>query len=279
MNPTVYSVTELQEAYQLLSRQEARVLAGGTDLMVLYNSGTQLPKALLDIWGLNELRAIRDEGPHLRIGALCTYTQLINHELIQQHAPTLIDAARTIGAIQIQNRGTLGGNIVNGSPAGDSLPVLAAFNAELELGSARGTRQVPFNEFYTGYRQTLLAADELLLNIVLPKQLTNEKAAFYKVGTRAAQAISKVVMSVRAQISEEQQIENIAIALGSVAPTVIRARVTEQSLIGQTIDSQLLEKARQSLASEVTPIDDIRSTEQYRRVVSGNLIAKFLRDK
>jgi CO/xanthine dehydrogenase FAD-binding subunit len=278
MNTTVYSVKELQEAYQILSTQEARVLAGGTDLMVLYNSGIKMPKAVLDIWGLDELRTICDEGPHLRIGALCTYTQLISHPLVQQHAPTLIDAARTIGAIQIQNRGTLGGNIVNGSPAGDSLPVLAAFNAELELGSARGSRQVTFNEFYTGYRQTLLAPDELLLNIILPKQLQRESAKFYKVGTRAAQAISKVVMSVRAEINSEKKVENIAIALGSVAPTVIRARVTEQSLIGQTISAELLEQARQSLAAEVTPIDDIRSTEQYRRVVSGNLIARFLRE-
>lgn len=273
----VYNVEQLNEAYKILAEQPVKVLAGGTDLMVVYGSGGKLPSNLLDIWRLDELRTITEENDYLKIGALTTYTQLVNNEQVKKYAPTLVDASLTIGAVQIQNRGTLGGNIVNASPAGDSLPVLSAFDAKIEIGSIRGTRQVNFNDFYTGYRQTVLASDELLLNILLPKQKEQETAKFYKVGTRAAQAISKVVMSVRATV-ENKRVLSIAIALGSVAPTVIRARETENLLAEKEITPSLLEEARQKLSQEVKPIDDIRSNEHYRRVISGNLIAKFLRD-
>lgn len=274
---TVYNVEQLNEAYKILAEQPVKVLAGGTDLMVVYGSGGKLPSNLLDIWRLDELRKITEENDYLKIGALATYTQLVNNEQVKKYAPTLVDASLTIGAVQIQNRGTLGGNIVNASPAGDSLPVLSAFDAKIEIGSIRGTRQVDFNDFYTGYRQTVLASDELVLNILLPKQKEQETAKFYKVGTRAAQAISKVVMSVRATV-ENKKVLSIAIALGSVAPTVIRARETESFLMEQEITPSLLKEASQKLSQEVKPIDDIRSNEHYRRVISGNLIAKFLRD-
>ncbi|MBI4853592.1 MAG: FAD binding domain-containing protein [Acidobacteria bacterium] len=274
---TVYSVKELNEAYKILSQESVKVIAGGTDLMVFYSSGLSLPKKILDIWQLNELRNINEEGDYLKIGSLCTYTQLINDERVKHFAPCLVSASKTIGAVQIQNRGTLGGNIVNGSPAGDSLPVLAAFDVKLEIGSLNGIRQVPFNSFYTGYRQTVLAENELLLGILLPKQKDREKSEFYKVGTRAAQAISKVVIAFRAIVNAEKKIEFIAIGLGSVAPTVIRATKTETLLNGAEITFDLIEQARVQLSQEIVPIDDIRSTEHYRRVVTGNLIAKFLR--
>src|SRR5205085_873302 len=197
-------------------------ISGGADLMVLMNAH-QLDAALfLDIWRVDELRGISDEGEHLRIGALTTYTQLTRSPLVQRYGPALVAASRTIGAVQIQNRGTLGGNVVNASPAGDSLPVLAAYDAELEIGSARGLRRVAFNTFYTDYRQTVLAADELLVAVRLPKLTAGERDFFFKVGTRRAQAISKVVMAARAQASG-RVIEAIRIAIGSVAPTVIRA--------------------------------------------------------
>lgn len=275
---TVYCVEKLDKAYEVLSQNKVKILAGGTDLMVVYGSGSVLPEKVLDIWRLDELRKIDEEDEYLKLGALCTYTQLINDERVKKFAPTLVDASLTIGAVQIQNRGTIGGNIVNASPAGDSLPVLSAFDAQLELGSARGTRRVAFNSFYTAYRQTVLESDELVINVLIPKQNPKEKAQFYKVGTRAAQAISKVVMAVRAVVNDKKEIEKIAIAMGSVAPTVIRARKTEELLTGLEINADLIEQARTSLNEEVQPIDDIRSTEHYRRVVSGNLIAKFLRN-
>src|SRR5215831_8722337 len=162
---TVVAPTNLEEVYELLAERgrRAKIIAGGTDLMVGLNAKSLAAEEFIDIWRLNELRGIDDEGETIRIGARTTYTQLIRSPLIQLSVPALVEASRTIGAIQIQNRGTIGGNIVNASPAGDSLPVLAAYDAEIEVGSARGTRRVPFNQFYVGYRRTALEPDELVL--------------------------------------------------------------------------------------------------------------------
>jgi len=181
-DPTVQSPATLVEAYTLLSERgrSLKVIAGGTDLMVLMNAHMLDAAEFLDIWRLDELRGISDEGDALRVGALTTYTQLIRSQLIQHHVPALVAASRTIGAIQIQNRGTIGGNIVNASPAGDSLPVLAAYDAEVEIGSARGTRRVAFNEFYAGYRRTMLQTDQLVLGVRIPKLFEGERDFFYK---------------------------------------------------------------------------------------------------
>ncbi|HKP10493.1 MAG TPA: xanthine dehydrogenase family protein subunit M [Blastocatellia bacterium] len=276
--PTAYSVETLADAYRLLAEHgsRVRVIAGGTDLMVLMNAHQLGVAQFLDIWRVDELRGIDDEGDRLRIGALATYTDLIRSPLVRQHAPSLVAASRTVGAVQIQNRGTLGGNVVNASPAGDSLPVLAAYDAELEVGSLRGLRRVAFNAFYTGYRQTVLAADELLVAVRLPKLKPNERDFFYKVGTRRAQAISKVVMAARAAASG-RVIQSIQIAIGSVAPTVIRAPQTEAMLAGRPITPDLIKQAQETIKREVSPITDLRSTEHYRRAVTANVLAKCLR--
>ncbi|HXU35926.1 MAG TPA: xanthine dehydrogenase family protein subunit M [Blastocatellia bacterium] len=272
------SPTTLAEVFALLSARgrDVRIIAGGTDLMVLINAHLLETAEFLDIWGVHELRGIEDEGDALRIGALTTYTQLIKSALIQQHIPSLVAASRTIGAIQIQNRGTIGGNIVNASPAGDSLPVLAAYDAEVELGSARGTRRVRFNQFYTGYRRSVLEPDELVLAVLLPKLRQGEVDFFWKVGTRRAQAISKTVMACKAR-GDNQRIDSISIAVGSVAPTVVRALETERLLTGASISAELIKAARKMIAEEISPITDLRSTEHYRRTVTGNVLAKFLR--
>lgn len=276
--PTVQSPLTLNEIYAALAEcaGDLKIIAGGTDLMVLANAHQLEASNFLDIWRVDELRGISDEGDALRIGALTTYTQLIRAPLIQQFIPALVAASRTIGAVQIQNRGTLGGNIVNASPAGDSLPVLAAYDAALEIGSQRGTRRVAFNEFYTGYRRTVLAADELVIAARVPKVKAGERDFFCKVGTRRAQAISKIVMSAKAQMNAAS-IASIQIGIGSVAPTVMRATQTEALLVGATLTPDLIEQARQMIANEVTPITDLRSTEHYRRSVTGNVLTKFLR--
>jgi CO/xanthine dehydrogenase FAD-binding subunit len=277
-DPTAQSAATLGEAYATLSERgrSVKVIAGGTDLMVLMNAHMLDSAAFLDIWRVNELRGITDEGDALRVGALTTYTQLIQSSLVQQHVPALVDASRTIGAIQIQNRGTIGGNIVNASPAGDSLPVLAAYDAEVEIGSVRGTRRQRFNEFYSGYRRATLEPDELVLAVRIPKLKEGERDFFWKVGTRRAQAISKTVLAAKAMMSGAT-IEEINIGVGSVAPTVIRATQTERLLAGATLTSALVEQARQMIAREIAPITDLRSTEHYRRTVTGNVLAKFLR--
>ena len=277
-NPTVQSPTTLAEVYALLTERgrSIKVIAGGTDLMVLMNAHQLNDAEFLDIWRVNELRGITDEGAALRIGALSTYTQLIKSGMIQQYVPSLVAASHTIGAIQIQNRGTIGGNVVNASPAGDSLPVLAAYDAEVEIGSVRGTRQVAFNRFYAGYRRTVLEPDELVLAVRIPKLKKGERDFFWKVGTRRAQAISKTVMAAKVQIANGR-IESISIGVGSVAPTVIRARETERLLTGAMLTRALVDRARQEIANEITPITDLRSTEHYRRMVTGNVLLKFLR--
>jgi xanthine dehydrogenase small subunit len=277
-DPTAQSPATLADVYALLSEPErtSRIIAGGTDLMVLINAHLLVATEFIDIWRVNELRGITDEGDALRIGALTTYTELIWSELIRRYVPSLAAASRTIGAVQIQNRGTIGGNIVNASPAGDSLPVLAAYDAEVEIGSGHGTRRVLFNEFYTGYRRTVLEADELLLAVRIPKLKQGERDFFWKVGTRRAQAISKTVMAARAK-GLDGRIEAISIAVGSVAPTVIRATQTERILAGSTLTPALVEQARQTIAQEISPISDLRSTEHYRRTVTGNVLVKFLR--
>jgi CO/xanthine dehydrogenase FAD-binding subunit len=274
----VHSPKTLAETYQILAeRAEAiKILGGGTDLMVLMNARTLDCKEFLDIWRVDELRGITEEGSDLRIGALTTYTQLIQSDLIKEYVPSLVSASRTIGALQIQNRGTLGGNIVNASPAGDSLPVLAAFDAMIEIGSIRGNRTVPFTQFYTGYRRTVLEKDELVRGVTIRKLASEDCDFFYKVGTRRAQAISKVVMGVKTR-SADGVIDSIKIGLGSVAPTVIRALDTESFLAGQEITPELIDQARQVIVREVKPITDVRSTEYYRREVTSNLLARLLR--
>jgi xanthine dehydrogenase small subunit len=275
---TVHRPATLAEAYSVLAGRAGglKVIAGGTDLMVLMNARQLDASEFLDIWRVDELRGIADEGDSLRIGALTTYTRLIESPLVQKHIPSLVAASRTIGAIQIQNRGTVGGNIVNASPAGDSLPVLAAYDAELEIGSSRGARRVAFNQFYKGYRQTALEPDELVLSVRVPKLKSDERDFFWKVGTRRAQAISKIVMGAKARMNGHV-IEAIAIAVGSVAPTIVRAPETEAMLTGANLTPAIIDLARESISREVSPITDLRSTEHYRRTVTGNVLAKFLR--
>ena len=278
-NPTAQSPATLGEVYALLSERSGaiKIIAGGTDLMVLMNAHMLDASEFLDIWRVDELRGITDEGDALRIGALTTYTQLIKSELIQKYAPALVAASRTVGAIQIQNRGTIGGNIVNASPAGDSLPVLSAYDAEVEIGSSRGARRVPFNEFYTGYRRSVLESDEIVLAARLPKLQPGERDFFWKVGTRRAQAISKTVLAARAMMCGDT-IDSISIGVGSVAPTVIRARKTEGLLTSAALTLEIVERAREMIAREIAPITDLRSTEDYRRAVTGNVLRKFLRE-
>jgi xanthine dehydrogenase small subunit len=276
-DPTVVSPTNLEEVYELLAERgrRAKIIAGGTDLMVTFNAKSLAAGEFIDIWGLNELRGIDDEGETIRIGALTTYTQLIRSPLIQLSAPALVEASRTIGAIQIQNRGTIGGNIVNASPAGDSLPVLLAFDAELEIGSIRGVRRVSFNNFYTGYRQTVMEPDEILLAVRLRKLKPRERSFFFKVGTRRAQAISKVVMAVKVGTTGAE-INSISIALGSVAPVVVRAFRTESLLTNAILNATIIEEARRTVSLDIAPITDVRSTEHYRRTVTGNVLARVL---
>jgi xanthine dehydrogenase small subunit len=277
LNELVHSPRHLDEALAILSerRSDLRIIAGGTDLMVLLNARTFSAREFLDIWRIGELRGISEHGQRIRIGALTSFSAIIASPIVNTYAPPLVAAARTIGAVQIQNRGTLGGNLVNGSPAGDSLPVMAAFDAEIEIRSNRGTRVVPFDDFYTGYRQTVLEPDEIVTAISLVKLRDGERSIFYKVGTRRAQAISKVMMASRMSMSDGV-VSGVALSYGSVTPVVRRARRLERAIEGMRPGSGLTVAIEKELESEISPIDDIRSTALYRMRVARNLLARML---
>lgn len=240
-------------------------MAGCTDLYVTLNFGALKAERFLNLWRLDALRRIELRNGVLAIGALATYTDIIRSPLVRKHLPMLVGAASEIGGVQIQNRGTIGGNVANASPAGDTLPVLAAADAVVVLEGARGARRAAFSGFYTGYRRTIIRPDEIITDVEIAP--ISGKQWFRKVGTRQAQAISKVVM---AGVGGGQP----RLALGSVAPTVVRARRTEAALAA----GSTLEEARRTLMEEIAPIDDIRSTAEYRRRVASNLLARFWND-
>ncbi len=277
--PPVTSPTTLAEAYRLLGSDAWTPIAGGTDLMVRITGEIgEMPDRLLDIWHLDDLRGIElaPDGS-LVVGALSTWTELRRSAHILRHLPALAEAAATIGAAQIQNRGTIGGNVVNASPAGDSLPVLLASDARIVVGGPRGERTIAATDFWTGYRATARAMDELLLRIVVPLP-TGRRVRFRKVGTRRAQAISKVVIAVSFR-SDDGVWRDVRIALGSVAATPIRVPEAEAVLEGVRIDEPVADRAAATLSAAITPIDDVRSTAVYRREVSGSILHRLLRDE
>ncbi|MEA2650379.1 MAG: xanthine dehydrogenase small subunit [Chloroflexota bacterium] len=271
----------LEAAYALLADATAawRPLAGGTDLMVQMTGEIgEPPERVLDIWALDELRGIAVERDALVIGALTTYTELRRSPLVAEFVPALEEAAATIGAAQIQNRGTLGGNIANASPAGDTLPVLLALGAEIVLGSVGGERTVAADDFWTGYRATARRPDELVVRIRIP--LASDRVVrFRKIGTRRAQAISKVVMALAwTSTTDEGPWADVRLALGSVAATTIRASAAESVLEGARPTPETADAAAEALITELHPIDDVRSTADYRRAVAGRVLHRLIRD-
>ena len=278
IEPPVVSPGTLSEALALRASGAYRPIAGGTDLMVqLAADVAHPPEAVLDLSRLAELRGISTDGYDVSVGALTTYTELRHSPVISARLAALAEAAATIGAAQIQNRGTIGGNICNASPAGDTLPVLLAVDAVFVLGSSRGTREVPATEFWTGYRQTALAEDELLLRIRFAVDRSRH-TRFRKVGTRAAQAISKVVLALSYH-SDGGAWQDVRVALGSVAPIPVRAAATEAVLEGSWPAEAVAAEAARVLAGEIAPIDDVRSTAGYRRSVSARVLHRLLREE
>ena len=268
----------LAETLATLAREPGvwRPFAGGTDLMVLLEAGKLSHHRFLNIWKLPELRSITVAEDSVTLGALATYTEIQNHAVLAAEFPLLCRAAAETGSIATQNRGTLGGNIANASPAADSPPALVVYDASLELVSASGSRWLPYDGFHTGYKQMLLRPDELIARIRLPRDKKDWIQHYAKVGTRRAQAISKVCLAAAASL-EAGAIRDIRIAFGSVAPTVVRAAATEASLRGQRIAPGAIAAARAALERDIAPIDDIRSTARYRLRVAQNLLEEFLK--
>ena len=279
VEPPVTSPATLADAYAALAEGPVTPIAGGTDLMVaLTGEIGEPPGRMLDLWHLDELRGITLDGDAIVLGALTTYTEIRRSPLCREHLPCLVEAAATIGAAQIQNRGTIGGNAVNASPAGDTLPILLALDASLVCGSARGEREVAAAAFWPSYRRTALAADELLLRIRFPL-VTGRRTRFRKVGTRRAQSISKVVMALGwCEAEGGGPWTDVRLALGSVAATPIRATATEAVLEGRLPTPETADVAAETLAGELVPIDDVRSTAEYRRVVAARVLHRLVRE-
>jgi CO/xanthine dehydrogenase FAD-binding subunit len=267
----------LADALALLDREPGvwKPFAGGTDLMVLLEAGKLPHRNYVNIWDLKELSGIEATDSHITLGALTTYTDVQSHPILQSEFPMMCQAASETGGLAIQNRGTLGGNIVNASPAADSPPALLAYDAEIELTSARGSRWLPYRGFHTGYKQMLLAPNELLSRIRIPRNTRNATHYYRKVGTRKAQAISKVCLAGLGKL-EDNKISDITIALGSVAPIVLRCVQTENALRGEKLNTDAIKLASAMLEKEISPIDDIRSTADYRLQVAKNLLTDFL---
>jgi CO/xanthine dehydrogenase FAD-binding subunit len=276
-NYELVTPVSLSEALAVLARDEGKwkPFAGGTDLMVLLEAGKLPHRNYLNIWNLPELRGIEVTESHVTLGALTTYTEVLENETLRAEFSMLCQAASETGGLAIQNRGTLGGNIANASPAADSPPALLAYDAELELVSAKGSRTVPYHSFHTGYKQMNIRPDELLRSIRLPLPATESQHYYRKVGTRKAQAISKVCFAGLARM-EADQIADVRIALGSVAPIPLRCVQTEAALRNKRINQETLATAKAALTAEIAPIDDLRSTKDYRLRVSLNLLEDFV---
>jgi CO/xanthine dehydrogenase FAD-binding subunit len=240
-------------------------IAGCTDVYVGLHFGTMAQKRFIDVWNLKELRGINVDKDVLRIGALSTYSEIIQSKIVQKRVPMLVAASREVGGAQIQNRGTLGGNVANASPAGDTLPVLAAANARIVLRNQRSARTVAFDSYYTGYRKSVRQPDELIVAIEIPR--IDGAQWWRKVGTRRAQAISKIMVAgVRGR--------DVRVAFGSVAPTVVLASHAAAVLSrgGPIVEAQA------ALKQDIAPIDDVRSTWEYRAKVAANLLAQFWKE-
>ncbi len=279
--PPVLSPRTLPEAYELLAADAYRPVAGGTDLLVqITGEMGEPPERVLDIWSLDELRGIHLESDALVLGALTTYSEIRRSPLVAEFLPAFADAAATIGAAQIQNRGTIGGNAVNASPAGDMLPLLLACNAVLVAGSAAGEREIEAGDFWPAYRRPALAPSELLLRIIIPL-VPGRTLRYRKIGTRRAQAISKVVMALAWVAGEAPDTpwHNVHLALGSVAATPVRAPRTESVLEGAAPTEAVADRAASTLAVEISPIDDVRSSADYRRAVAARVLHRLIRDE
>jgi CO/xanthine dehydrogenase FAD-binding subunit len=268
---------DLPTALTLLANGESwRPIAGGTDLMVLFNAGRLPHHRLVSVAKLPELQGITVSQDSVTIGGGVTYSVIQRVPVLQSEFPLLCQAAGWTGSPANQNRGTVGGNIANASPAADTPPALLVYDAELELTSLEGSRRVAYDQFHTGYKVMQMRPDELITNIHLPRSYRSLKQYARKVGTRKAQAISKVCFNAVAEV-ELSVVKYVRIGLGSVAPVPLRCHNVEAALTGQPLTNALIAHAREIIAQEIQPIDDIRSTSQYRSLVAQNLLGEFLR--
>jgi carbon-monoxide dehydrogenase small subunit/xanthine dehydrogenase small subunit len=273
--PRYFRPRSLEEALDILAQRadEVRPLAGGTDILVRAKDGVESRAALFDLTAIPEIKGIQERDDHLWIGAATTHTEMMRSPLVAAAAPALPAACAVIGGPQIRNRGTLGGNLANASPAADTVPPLYAADALVELASVSARREVPVTELFVGPRQSVIARDELILGVRIPRR-PGVRAVFLRLGQRQAQAISKVSVAV-AMTFKDGRPDWVRVALGAVAPTVVRAPETEKALLDGGWDA--LQRAKAAVRAEVRPIDDLRSTAAYRKEMAAVLLERAVR--
>lgn len=266
----------LDEALRRLAEDPALVpTAGCTDLMVRGPEALHCMDRVIDLLAVPELRGIREVDGALEIGSTSSFSEIRRSFAVRAAFPALAAAASVVGGWQIQNRATLGGNMANASPAGDSLPVLLALNAVVLSAGARGFREIPYTDFHTAYRKTALQPGEIVASVRLPYLPKGSVQAFRKVGTREAQAISKIVVAMTGRI-EDGRIAELRLAAGSVAPIPVRLRAAEEAVMGMAPGAEAAEVAGREAAREVTPIDDVRSTAEYRRFALERVVRRLV---
>ncbi len=269
----VLSASSLEEAVRYLQMKNAAIVAGGTDILVKRARNKLIPDTLIDICGLSTLRGISYEENCIRIGALTTFAMLERELEAYPFCAALKEAAHEMGAPQIRNRATIGGNVVTGSPAGDGIVALLALDAKAELVSGSGKRTVALYDFSTGPGKTVIRPDEILTALIIPEQSGN--SCFYKVGKRNALAIAVLSEAVYAEIRDDK-FETIRITVGSAAPIPMRAFRTENFLLNHRLDEAAVNEAVRLIRDEISPIDDVRASAAYRRELSGNILRVLL---
>ena len=268
--------TSLEQALSARAEHpEHVVLCGGTDLLVGSNKHDH-PPGIIDLFGLPEMVGLSEGADgSVRIGAATTYAQILESEIAQRELPSLVAASREIGALQIQARGTIGGNIGTSSPVGDSLPVLLALDAVIEVASLEHRRLVPYTMFCTGYRAIDLMPDELIVAVHIPVRMSGLQQFWRKVGPRKAQSISKVMVAAALRVDGGLIVE-ARFGLGAVAALPVRGYAAESAILQKPPTQETADLARAALAGEITPIDDVRSTARYRLRVAQNLVARMI---
>lgn len=275
-----HNVSRVDEALALLDEhsERARIIAGGTDILIELEQGKRPDvDILIDITRIANLDAVEEDGDFIRLGALVNHNHVVGSDLLREHALPLVQASWEVGAPQIRNRATVAGNLITGSSANDTITPLTALGAEIELRSIKETRTVPISKFYTGLRQTVMRPNEMLTAIRIPKRDENQRGVFIKLGLRRAQAISVVNCAVVLSQDADGTVTQASIALGSVAPTIIRVPLAEFALVGNSLSESTIREAAHAAGDTPTPIDDVRSTATYRSEMVKVLVARALR--
>jgi len=274
----VLSPRTLEEALTLLQQHQndIRIIAGGSDIIIQLRDGVVKTEKLLNILAVKDLRFIKEKEGRIHIGALSTYTEIIKSQHVKRHGWILLEAAKQIGAIQLQNSATIGGNLGNASPAADSLPPLYALEATIVTRNQSDRREIPIERFFTGYRKTALKSDELIEEIYFDGLTRNDAGAYLKLGLRKANAISIVDVAVILRGKHRGSYSDVRVALGAVAPTIVRAHSCEQALIGKRLTEKSLQEAAQLASQDASPITDIRGSAEYRRKVLSSLVYQAL---